>query len=72
MHKTPTQEKIEAQRQGNIRSIVVDVLERYREQKNLVVKVADDLDISVPTLHTWCREFSIDIDDYRRPVKNDA
>ena len=65
--KSPTQEKLEAQRQGNIRDIVVDALKRHQGRKNMVMLVSVDLEVSDATLYRWCEDLSINIDDYRRP-----
>ena len=68
MPKSPTQEKLEAQRQRDIREVVVDSLLRYRCRRNMVMFVSVDLGISYTTLYRWCEDLSIDIDEYRRPV----
>ena len=66
MSKSPTQEKLEAQRQGDIYDIVVDSLIRYQGRRNMVILVCADLDISDATLYRWCETLGIDIDGYRR------
>ena len=66
MFKSPTQEKLEAQRQGDIYDIVVDSLIRYQGRRNMVILVCADLDISDATLYRWCEDLDIDIDEYRR------
>lgn len=68
MLKSPTQEKLEAQRQRDIRDVVLDSLIRYRGRRNIVVLVCADLDISDVTLYRWCDDLDIDINEYRRPV----
>ena len=68
MHKSPTQEKLEAQRQRDIRDIVLDALRRHRGRRNLVMLVSVDLEISDATLYRWCEDLSIDVDEYRRPA----
>ena len=68
MTKTPTQEKLEAQRQRDIRDVVLDSLRWYRGRRNIVILVCADLDISDATLYRWCDELGIDIDEYRRPA----
>ena len=65
MSKTDKQSLLEVQRGRDIRQILPETLERFRGYRNLMVKVAEDLDVSVPTLYTWCRELEIDIDSYR-------
>ena len=66
MQKTPIQEKLEAQRQQDIKDIVMAALEQYRGlRKNLVAMAALDLDISDATLYLWCHDLGIDIDSYR-------
>ncbi len=68
MPKSPTQEKLEAQRRRDIRDIVVDSLLRHQGRRNLVMLVAVDLEVSDATLYRWCEELGIDIDEYRRPT----
>ena len=34
----------------------------------MVTLAAIDLGVTDATLYQWCREFGIDIDEYRRPV----
>ena len=66
MQKTPIQEKLEAQRQQDIKDIVMAALEKYRGQrKNLVAMAALELDISDATLYLWCHDLGIDIYSYR-------
>ena len=67
MSKTPTQEKLEAQRGGDIAQILREALEGRRDQKHMVTIAAMDLGVTDATLYQWCREFGIDIDEYRRP-----
>ena len=62
MTKTPTQEKLEAQRG----KIVRDALEERRGQKHMVTIAAMDLGVTDATLYQWCREVGVDIDEYRR------
>ena len=66
MPKSPTQEKLEAQRQRDIRNVLVDSLIRHQGRKNMVILVCADLEISDATLYRWCEELGIDINDYRR------
>ena len=70
MTKTPTQAKLEAQRGKDIARILRDVLEVRRGQKHMVTTAAIDLGVTDATLYQWCREFAIDIDEYRRPAQN--
>ena len=65
--KSPTQEKLEAQRHKDIRDIVVESLRSHQARKNLTLLVSVDLGISDATLYRWCEELGISIDDYRRP-----
>ena len=65
MSKSPTQEKLEAQRHEGIRDIIAGSLNRHRGRKNLVMLVSVDLDISDGTLYRWCADLSIDIEQYR-------
>ena len=68
MQKSPTQEKLEAQRQADIRTIVTGSLTRYRGRRNMLMLVAVDLEVSDATVYRWCDDLGIDIDDYRHPV----
>ncbi len=66
MMKSPTQEKLEAQRKKDIRDIITGVLEKFRGRRNMLVLVAADLEVTGTTLYRWCEELGIDINDYRR------
>ena len=68
MSKSPTQEKLEAQRKRDIRDVVVDSLLRHHGRKNMVILVCADLEISDATLYRWCEDLGIAIDQYRRPA----
>lgn len=69
MHqKSPTQEKIEAQRGLDIAAAIRDVLSKCRGQKNLIMLASIDLEVSDGTLYRWLDDLGIDIDDYRQPV----
>lgn len=73
MNKTPTQEKLEAQRHKDIKDIVMGALEKYRgQQKHLAALAAIELDISDAALYRWCRDLGINIDDYRLPAQETA
>ncbi len=67
MPKTPTQEKLEAQRSKGMADILREALDGRRCQKHMVTIAAMDLGVTDATLCQWCREFGIDIDEYRRP-----
>ncbi len=66
MFKSPTQEKLEAQRHEDIRDIVLGVLRKFRGRRNMLMLVSVELEITDTTLYRWCEEFGIDIDEYRR------
>lgn len=68
MFKTPTQEKLEAQRSRDITQILREALEGRRGQKHMVTIASMDLGVTDATLYQWCREFGIDINEYRRPA----
>ena len=74
MQRTPTQEKLEAQRHQDIRAIIVEALEDHRAQKNLVMLVAFDLGITDATVYLWCHDLGISIDSYRqcKPTTDNA
>ena len=69
MLKSPTQEKLEAQRDTDIRDIVLGSLEKYRGCRNMVMLVAVDLEISDATLYRWCYGLGISISEYREPAR---
>ena len=64
--KSPTQEKLEAQRHQDIREIVAGSLDKYRGRKNFLMLVALDLEVSDATIYRWCEDLDINIDEYRR------
>ena len=66
MIKSPTQEKLEAQRKKDIRDIITGVLEKFRGRRNFMMLVAVDLEVTDATVYRWCDEFGIDIDEHRR------
>ena len=66
MFKSPTQEKLEAQRKKDIRDIITGVLEKFRGRRNFMMLVAVDLEVTDATVYRWCEELGIDIDEYRR------
>ena len=68
MERTLLQEKLELQRGKPIQDLLREALEAYRGHKGLPYLVAADIGISDGTLYQWCREFGIDIDEYRRPA----
>ena len=65
MANTDRQEMLVIQRGKPIREILIDALSRFRGERNFPVKTAGSLDISVPTLHTWCNDLGIQINEYR-------
>ncbi len=68
MAKSPTQEKLEAQRNQDIRDIVIGAFLKYRGRKNMLMLVALDLDVTDATIYRWCDQLAIDIDECRRPA----
>ena len=48
--------------------ILREALEGRRGQKHMVTIAAMDLGVTDATLYQWCREFGIDINEYRRPA----
>ena len=67
MARTLLQEKLELQHGKPIDEVLRDALENRRGHKGLPYLAAADVGISDGTLYWWCREFGIDIDEYRRP-----
>ena len=61
--KTPTQEKLEAQRGQDIKQIVTEALETHRG-KFAALRASMELEISDATLYSWCREYGIAVEDY--------
>ncbi len=66
MNKSPTQEKLEAQRNQDIRDIVIGALRKFRGRRNMLMLVSVELEVSDATVYRWCDDFGIDIDEYRR------
>ena len=66
--KSPTQEKLEAQRGTDITAVIRDSLRQFCGQKNLIMLVCLDLVISDTTLYRWTDDLGIVIDDYRQPA----
>ena len=64
--KSPTQEKLEAQRHQDIRDIVMGTLEKYRGRRNMQMLVAVDLEVTYATVYRWCAGLGIDINEYRQ------
>ena len=65
MPKSPTQEKLEAQRGKPIETVLHEALERHRGKKLLAALAGIDLGVSDATVYNWCNQLGIDIDDYR-------
>ena len=59
--------KLEREHGKSIEEILRRALEARRSQKGVLYLVAADIGISDGTLYQWCREFGIDVDEYRRP-----
>ena len=72
MPLTPTQEKLQFQQGKDIETILKDALESRRAQKHMVARAALDLELTDATVYQWCREFGIDIDDYRCPLTGES
>ena len=64
MLKSYAQQKLEAQRGGDIREIVIESLRQHRGLRNMVMLVSVDLEITYTTLYRWCEDFGIDINSY--------
>ena len=64
--KTDKQTLLEIQNSKPIENIIREALEAYRAQRHQVMLAAIDLGVTDATLYQWCREFGIDIDEYRR------
>ena len=55
MMKSPTQEKLEAQRKKDIRDIITGVLEKFRGRRNFMMLVAVDLEVTDATVYRLVR-----------------
>ena len=66
MFKSPTQEKLEAQRNQDIRDIVLSALRKFRGRRNMLMLVSVELEVSDATVYRWCDDLGIDINEYRR------
>ena len=66
MLKSYTQQMLEAQRNGDIREIVVAAFRQAQGHRNMVMMVAVDLGITAATLYRWCDNLGIDINEYRK------
>ena len=66
MIKSPTQEKLEAQRNQDIRDIVLSALRKFRGRRNMLMLVSVELEVSDATVYRWCETLGIDINEYRR------
>ena len=64
MIKSPTQEKLEAQRNQDIRDIVLSALRKFRGRRNMLMLVSVELEVSDATVYRWCEDLGID--EYRR------
>ena len=69
MARTATQEKLEAQRGKDIAELLRDALEEHRGAKHMVTLAALSLGLADATFYQWCREFGVNIDDYRRSAE---
>ena len=69
MTKTLLQQNLELVYGQSIEDLLKSSLSTRRGQKGLPNLVAADLGLSDATFYNWCREFGIDIDEYRRPAE---
>ena len=66
MQKSDKKLLIESRHEGkDIKDIILESLDKHRGQRNLVVKVCADIDLSNPAFYSWCRDLDIDINDYK-------
>ena len=65
MLKSYPQQELEARWGKDIREIVPAVLAKHRGKPHLVMLAAIDLGVSDTTVHSWCRQMDINLDDYR-------
>ena len=66
MAKTDKQELLEAHREKDIKTIISDVLNGMRGEKNIPNKAATNLGVSQATFYQWCQQWGINLDDYRQ------
>ena len=62
---TRVQAKLERKYGKSIHQILLDELAAHRYRRNMPMLIATKLDISQYTFTTWCRQFDIDLNDYR-------
>lgn len=62
--KTPTQLLLEAQRGKDIRTIMLDTLEKHRATRTMVKDCCTDLNVSWGTFYKWAAEFNITVSNY--------
>ena len=71
MLKSFEQQRLEQRHNGKeVRQIIVDTLEEFKGQPQLISKAAVKLEVSGQTLRNWCDAMEIDIAGYQRA--NDA
>ena len=50
--------------------VLRDTLEKHRGKKQQITLTGLDLEVTGVTIYNWCRELGINIDDYRRPIRD--
>ena len=66
MAKTDKQLLLEARNPGkSIREILIEALERRRGEAHLVEVAAGDLGVAKATLSTWCREYRVEVNQFK-------
>ena len=65
---TAQQEILELKSGKDIRTLVVEVLERHRGKKRLPMIAALELEITTTSLYLWCKQLQIDVSSFRYPV----
>jgi hypothetical protein len=73
MAKTDKQLLLEARNPGKgIREILIEVLEEHRGEPHLIEVAAANLGISKGTMGSWCREWQIDVNQFKYRVSSPA
>ena len=65
--KTPKMQVLEYRYGRDIKTLLDEYLRMYSGQEKMLIRVAVELDISEPTLRSWCESFDLDVNQYRNP-----
>ena len=68
--KTDKQMLLEIQHGKPVEDILRESFAAHQGRRNMAMLVAVDLEVSDATIYNWCEDLGINIDDYRRPVRD--